>query len=141
MRLPSKELLSVVTGIPISKSVDELGITRVVNVTSDYDGTYLNFKYQDQESSHLRYFNLYELVHKCKEWALAKNLFLSSGVSRCSPADSPTRIDIWYCSIEYKIYACPAGKRSLHTWCKHSEIANTEPETVFKACEWILKAY
>jgi len=70
MVLPSKKLLSVITGIPISKSINELGITRVVNITSDYDGTYLNFKYQDQKSTHLRYFNLYELVHKCKEWAI-----------------------------------------------------------------------
>jgi len=134
VRLPSKKLLSAV----LNKKV-----VNVIKLHEKHTNTLelLIKKRDDKEYTVKTYINIYELTHKCKEWALTKNLFLSSDVSRCLPADSPNRIDIWYCSIGYKVYVCPSGKRSLCTGCKHSEIENTEPEAVFKACEWIIESY
>lgn len=54
----SKELLSEVFGCDISNSMEELGITRVIGIEDEDDGTFLTFGYQSYESSHKRYINL-----------------------------------------------------------------------------------
>ena len=61
-------------------------------------------------------YNIYELAHKCKEWAWRKGYLLSSS---CRNGDN---------------YAfCKVYQREIAFRCE------TEPEAVFKACEWILK--
>ena len=58
--------------------------------------------------------NMYELTHKCKEWALENGYELySSSIGIC---------DIFNNDFENK----------------GAHIAGTEPEAIFKACQWIL---
>ena len=65
--------------------------------------------------------NIYELAHKCKEWGRDKySIEISSALQR---NDSPT---YWKGPAVATI-----GNK---TWS-----ANTEPEAISKACEWILK--
>ena len=106
----SKELLSKVLGLTVVK-VPEL------------DGTILWYKgiinikgspYTKELS-----INIYELAYKCKEWALSKNYILQSSIE----------IDCGYCEISYII---------LNQVEKVLITAESEPEAVFKACEWIL---
>lgn len=58
--------------------------------------------------------NIYELAHKCKEWALCRNKCLSS---------TP------YCK---GLYVCTILGDDMFE-------AETEPEAIFKACEWLLE--
>ena len=70
-------------------------------------------------SGELCHINIYELAHKCKEWALSKNYILQSSIE----------IDCGYCEISYIV---------LNQVEKVLITAESEPEAVFKACEWIL---
>ena len=66
--------------------------------------------------------NTYELAHKCKEWAmLEKNntTMINSAVIEANMGIASIRSD------NGEILFC--------------EVADTEPETIFKACEWILQ--
>lgn len=58
--------------------------------------------------------NIYELAYKCKEWAFGKMFFLSSGFDT-------------------------DGAFCLDRMNSKSFIAETEPEAIFKACQWILE--
>lgn len=62
--------------------------------------------------------NIYELAHKCKEWALKHHYKVIS-----KPDNVP---GLW------KAYV------NLSLTSKHGEVADTEPEAIFKACQWIL---
>lgn len=64
--------------------------------------------------------NIYELEHKCKEWAeeVLPDVFLSSGMG--------------YKDNEWIAFS----NNSDYTNCLF--YADTEPEAIFKACEWIL---
>jgi len=57
--------------------------------------------------------NIYELAHKCKEWAYKNGYELMSSIA--------------YCCIDHKSFA----ESVFFT-------EDTEPETIFKACQWIL---
>lgn len=66
----SKELLGAVMGYKISNNHDEQGITRIIGLEEGADGSLdLDFGYQYLEKSGGRYINVYQLAHKCKEWA------------------------------------------------------------------------
>ena len=62
--------------------------------------------------------NIYELAHKCKEWALKHHYKVIS-----KPDNVP---GLWEAYV------------NLSLTSKHGEVADTEPEAIFKACEWIL---
>lgn len=64
--------------------------------------------------------NIYELAHKCKEWAYSKGHTLSSGNNH---------LMFMSCSI----------RRTLtdDDWTEF--YADTEREAIFKACEWIME--
>ena len=65
--------------------------------------------------------NIYELAHKCKEWAWSNHkLSIISGYT-----------------ISGNIVANIMIKHM--NMCEHHHKADTEPEAIFKACEWILK--
>ena len=141
MNVPSKELVlevwfngvyneHPVTVERVSNYIDENQIALLIN---GFDYYYNSYTY-----THMT-INLYELAYKCKEWALSKHKFLVSGISRSALTDLLHRADAWYCSIGYKVCACAEGYRSVYSGCEHSETANTEPEAIFKACEWILR--
>lgn len=70
--------------------------------------------------------NIYELAHKCKEWALSKGYSLYVKIR-------PDIIDILDVT---HFYAVQIGTGSDKNAMQFRE--NTEPEAIFKACEWIL---
>jgi len=68
-------------------------------------------------------YNVHELAYKCKVWAKQKNIILVSNLrvndeAQCVLHDVSDLLDI----------------KELH-----SCISPTEPEAIFKACEWILE--
>lgn len=84
----------------------------------------LNYFYNSKDSGGglfeaNEYINIYELAYKCKERALSKNYILQSSIE----------IDCGYCEISYIILN--QVKKVLIT-------AESEPEAIFKACQWIL---
>lgn len=64
--------------------------------------------------------NIYELAHKCKEWAFSLGCELSSFKANYS--------GYWFSTIKFvDVMARPISFNS-----------NKEPEAIFKACQWIL---
>jgi hypothetical protein len=86
--------------------------------------------------------NVYELAHKCKEWATEFGYYISSGYSDMEyDGDS--------CEPNYKIYATINLRCGYHSynskydrddWSEDIsfDMNTSEPEAVFKACQWIL---
>ena len=112
MKFPSKELLSEV----LSKEVEE---ERFIDSNSL---TYVNSGiYED--------INIYELSHKCKEWALSKEYIIEVGVHPTIKKDRSDR------DYFYKI----TTDRGQILVSKFDEIIKTELEAIFKACEWIME--
>lgn len=112
MILPSKELISEV----LSKEVEE---ERFIDSNSL---TYVNSGiYED--------INIYELAHKCREWALSEGYIIEVGVHPTIKKDRSDR------DYFYKI-TTDRGQRLIS---KFVEIIKTEPEAVFKACELVLE--
>ena len=76
--------------------------------------------------------NIYEFAHKCKEWAYTNKYRLSSGQHRLNTKQEHyinNQIASYFCSVYYITN-------------DDSDIqidANTEPEAIFKACQWILE--
>ena len=64
------------------------------------------------------FINIYELAHKCKEWALEHDCELLS----CIRSKDRAICDIY--SDKYD--------------CKFTHYGETEPEAIFRACQWIL---
>ena len=64
--------------------------------------------------------NIYELAHKCKEWAISKGYYLYSVIVNKE-------------AYAYITYPC---NTSLRLFSCHSY---TEPEAIFKACEYIME--
>ena len=98
----SKELLSEVLDIEI-KEIGKL-----------VEGILLSFRYP----THWGYCNIYELAHKCKEWAISKGWVLHE-VRNLK---------------EYIIYFSGDFREPSNDFR-----ADTEHEAIFQACEWILK--
>lgn len=67
------------------------------------------------------YINIYELAHKCKEWANSKGYVLSSATQINGVCEYYT--DKGYNDEKYIDYM----------------LAYTEPEAIFLACQWILE--
>lgn len=69
--------------------------------------------------------NIYELAHKCKEWAIRKGFVLSS-----------------YPNIMTCEYACDLSVVTSESGqCRYelTMFKDAEPEAIFKACQWILE--
>ena len=111
---PSKELLSEVLVLDIRESKYK-----------DIDNMLLRYGYWQEcisngkDISGVEYakINIYELAHKCKEWALNKNY------------------EIWSVSKNKR------GEAQIEHF-KNGTMAvrdgKTEPESIFQACEWVL---
>lgn len=101
----SKELLSEVLGKDIGR----------VEVNDDVEFWW------SKTDTYCGIINIYELAHRCKEWALTNGYIIASSLNNGSrihgfcAVQKSTGGDIIYCSSE-----------------------NTEPEAVFKACQWLL---
>jgi hypothetical protein len=107
MILPSKELLSEVLGFVVT-SIYVAPNDKFIEAQSEY---------QDER------INIYELTHKCKEWAFKQGYSLE--------VFNP---DSNYYEVSPKSY-----NERREEWEDHPyTIAPTEPEAIFKACQVIL---
>lgn len=88
-----------------------------------------NIIYYGIEFSFRKEINIYELAHKCKEWALSEGYIIEVGVHPTIKKDRSDR------DYFYKI----TTDRGQILVSKFDEIIKTEPEAIFLACEWILK--
>lgn len=84
---------------------------------------------QEAYDGYMEYSNIYELAHKCKEWAFNQKLLdrkpdIYSGLWKGISSGRTMYRCILFLSIK-------RGKEKFE--------ADTEPEAIFKACEWILK--
>jgi hypothetical protein len=70
-----------------------------------------------------REINIHELAHKCKEWGVAQQLKHNFHISVATHKGSEYSATIAYWSDQLK---------------NESFRASSEPEAVFKACQWIL---
>ncbi len=121
----SKELLSAVLGNE-SEPIHELnGVLK-----------YLNSEFQDSVYGHQmiqREINIHELVFLCKEWAFQQRYNVYSlGKWRDSNREK-------YLSYSVTIKTFEEGNTYAMNKCYNDKFyADTEPEAVFKACEWIM---
>ena len=109
----SKELLSVVLGIP-SQHIRYNDTTNLYEIFKEdlfnwSDGSYGRWGNLE--------INIYELAHKCKEWAVNLGYILYSTVHG---------------------YECYIDSRSFIDNTPIRFLAESEPEAIFKACQWIL---
>jgi hypothetical protein len=118
----TKELLSEVLGDDYKE--------RLVDWYQIEDDNYLrsyyncgNFDKQGRPTGLGLEINIYELTHKCKEWACTKNYFLFSGYGAISAS----------CEVNHR--TASLGKINP----QEIVLADTEPEACFLACEWILE--
>ena len=73
--------------------------------------------------------NIHELAHKCKEWALNQKCYITVDHKFTKYAYVK-----WY--VKYDGY-CRFGYKHEHEYSERFD-APTEPEAIFKACQWIL---
>ena len=69
--------------------------------------------------------NIYELANKCKEWAFKQGYELFSRIL------SNDHQPVGNCVV-YRVEADPEESLCITN-------ADTEPEAIFKACEWVIK--
>lgn len=122
----SKELFSEVMNIKIEDIVDLKMFGKELNY---YEKCLLNFccdgrlsKYKD---SICKSVNIYELAHKCKEWATKHNFHLVSWT-------------ISYESVKNKGYCQTHNTQDSTKENDKPFRESTEIEAIFKACQWIL---
>ena len=106
----SKELLK---NVLYGENIDNISIISN-DITFEYSH-YVNGVFQYRRKTDI---NIYELAHKCKEWALKHHYKVIS-----KPDNVP---GLWEAYV------------NLSLTSKHGEVADTEPEAIFKACQWIL---
>lgn len=117
----SKELLSVVMGDKIEK------VRILNNIVHIY---YINDKQE-------YFINIYELAYRCREWARNNEY----EVSACLPVvqdDTGAQVfNYWYKSYIHKFEIGSYGPPEQ--FLNFNVNASSEPEAIFKACEWILE--
>ena len=119
----SKELLSVVLGIPLA----HIRYNDTTNLYKIFKEDLFNWS----DGSYGRWSNLevniYELAHKCKEWAvnLSPNKHALSSYARWGDIRN-------YKKTNGSYYICQ------HLVSGIQFEAESEPEAIFKACQWIL---
>jgi len=99
----SKELLSEILGEVVDKNI--------------VNKRFIIFKEPKTMTSTSHYINIYELAHKCKEWAINKGYVVSSEIHYSGNCVSNV-----YMNIEDN----------------QEFFGKLEPEVIFKACQWIL---
>ena len=109
----SKELLSKVLGYEVKEVLGML--------ENSANKTILSYIFEDASLNEgKRIINIYELAHKCKEWAKAYTLvsayYFENGEEGA------------WCCLHKNL--CSTDGETFH--------ADNEPEAIFKACQWIL---
>ena len=117
----SKKILSEVLGytpykIDSVKKVSGVGLTLIL----------LN-----EDNTVRAYWNIYELMNKCKQWIYEKY------IKDC--VDAYIETSIYMNTASNKEYRCLVYKYNNDTEDEISKCfyANTEPDAVFEACEWL----
>ena len=130
----SKELLSEV----LSESVSNID----PNMPNEYSDDILYVA-----DGHQTTLNIHELAHKCKEWALTKDYALSSRPQLNLNYQATTSNE-----VKQIIQSRGTGKKFgiyyeclvfdyrnvYYTNSEKSFKAKTEPEAIFKVCQWVL---
>ena len=83
------------------------------------------------------YINIYELAHKCKEWAFEKGYSLQSGKPIVQDDEGNQVFNYWY-----KCYFWELDRYSFDAPIQNTKIETnsaTEPEAIFKACQWLFE--
>ena len=111
------------------------------DVLTDKDSMYEYFDVEHEDSGSYiiarlnigyKSINIYELAHKCKEWAW-KNEFLIRSRSTFGSG-----FEFGYCEIEH-IHDGWTDEFFTKKLLNKYENSITEPEAILKACQWILK--
>lgn len=127
-KIISNELLSEVLGVDV---IDTKAIRKVLEYYIDVGGI-----------TDIRSINIYELAHKCKEWAKKiKFIYMNKGkpLSETS-AGLEIRVSVkqlyndWY---GVDIVTLDSRFRTISTL--NHKTFHTEHEAIFKACQWILE--
>ena len=114
----SKELLSKVLGYEVKEVLGML--------ENSANKTILSYIFEDASLNEgKRIINIYELANKCKEWALSKDYYLRAeqGINYYDNLQ-------WTCFLNINM---DDGAEYIDYW------NSTEPEAIFKACQWILE--
>jgi hypothetical protein len=124
MRMISRKLLSDVLGHGEADIVDRP------------DEKHVWYSYRSDPEQTVRHINIHELTHKCKEWAIDKGHEILSGPARHPVSKTPDKTE-WEAMVNHRVEFGADGYREKHDY---KDIWNdSEPEAVFKACEWILE--
>lgn len=115
MKLPSKELLSEVFGFKVI-SVHNVNAENDIHFNGGNEEKYPYFLIEPTT------INIYELAHKCKEWAKSRHFI---------DIDSHLSCARWGAEA-----TSHNGRPSV--FYEQVFIGRTEPEAIFKACEWIM---
>ncbi len=113
----SEELLSEVLG------------WKVINIEEHLWGNFdpcIKIEYTTKTIDGSLLLNIYELAHKCKEWARTQDYYIQTG----NRLDGTTRYDVLSARIDIDFEDYDDGEI-------FSEVYDTEPSAIFKACEWI----
>ena len=68
------------------------------------------------------YINIYELAHKCKEWARLRSFHITSWITMTDVLNGGATVGHSIKDIKEQLI-----------------FEDTEPEAIFKACEWIME--
>jgi len=128
----SKELLSEVLGITLIGDTDLVveGVSRI-RTYNRYNDSYVTAGtslFYERKSGCVRFpdtVNIYELTHKCKEWAKGLGYYLVGG---CFDGSN------YFCSV----YRSKEGYEGIPIKV-NEETDTTEVKAIIKTCEWILK--
>lgn len=75
--------------------------------------------------------NIHELAHKCKEWAREESYYLKSELNSDNTIDPVC--DVANCWVGQLVF--DGEPKEIQVACFGGD---TEPESIFKACQWIL---
>jgi len=129
----SKELLSEVLGFKVTK-------IHVIQQDSDgyedYEfGTVLLFSAEG--GRHNSKINIHELAYKCKEWCTKYNFKLESELTYLEDGKFYGRARLIHTQM---MGFCVFGFQKQHTYkSEWFENYMTEPEAIFRACQWVLE--
>lgn len=116
----SKELLTIIMGYKIERFriLSDIVYVYFINVKQEY------------------FINIYELSYKCREWARNNNYEVSARRPIVQDDEGKAVINYWYKAYIHKFelgaYHGPEQILEFDVNC------SSEPEAIFRACEWIL---
>lgn len=122
----SKELMSEVLGYRV---LSNILIQEEIIIKLNFE--YFQTKYENDE------INIYELAYKCKEWACKKGYSIISISDFDIRHDTIDNYDKYYFTAYINMNLFPELNKKEYTHL-HDINSSTEPEAIFKACQWIL---